>query len=365
MINLHQFSIYQRGRIVDYCSKPFEEFEIDVDGNCYCCCRWWNKSYCLGNIFNQTPDEIWNGKAAQELRQSILDGNYKYCNTDICLKSFANDLKYELITNYPKEISLCYDYTCTAKCVFCNDEIKKLPDIEAKKWDNIIDTKLIPLFKNANFVRLSMVGEVFISEHSKKLIKKIVKNYPNIKFEIVTNGIYATKENIEALGIQNNIENIKFSLPSIKEKTYKQLVRNGNLKAVLKNLIYISELRRNNKINDFRLNFIISSLNYKELPEYAENAEKLGAIVDCILLDKNGGSSGGTEFLKNFDFYNIANPNHPQYNSFINIINSKRFNKCSNININKKIQELKKVSLDKKLTNYIKYFFKLNKKGDI
>ena len=42
-------------------------------------------------------------------------------------------------------------------------------------------------------------------------LKQIVKKYPNIKFEIVTNGIYATKENIESLGIQNNIENIKFS----------------------------------------------------------------------------------------------------------------------------------------------------------
>lgn len=349
---------------MNYCSKPFEEFEIDVDGNCYCCCRWWNKSYCLGNIFTQTPEEIWNGKAAQELRRSILDGDYKYCNTDICLKSYNVNLKYELITDYPSEISLCYDYTCTARCVFCNDEVRKMPDNEAKKWDDIINTKLIPLFQNAKFVRLSMVGEVFVSEHSKKLVKQIIKDYPNIKFEFVTNGIYASKESIEALGIENNIENIKFSLPSMEEKTYKKLVRNGNLKEVLKNLEYISKLKKANKINDFRLNFVISSLNYKELPKYAQKAEKLGAMVDCLLLDENGGASNGTQFLKNFDLHNIANPNHPKYNHFITIINSKKFKGCKNVNINKKIQMLKKVSLIKKFVNYLKYYANIKKRGE-
>lgn len=335
-----------------YCSKPFEEFEIDVDGNCYCCCRWWNNSYCLGNIFTQSPEEIWNGQAAQELRRSIIEGDYKYCNTSICLKNYDSTLNYQLVTDYPREISLCYDYTCTAKCVFCNDEIKKMSVKEADTWDKIASSKLIPLFKNASFVRLSMVGELFVSEHSQNLVKQIVKEYPNIKFEIVSNGVFATKENIEKLGIENRIDSIKFSLPSMKEKTYKKLVRNGNLKKVMQNLSYISELKKDNKINDFRLNFIISSVNYSELPSYAKKAYELGAEVDCILLDRRDSS---TEFLKNFDLYNVADSLHPEYNKFIKIINLHKFKRYKNVHINKEIQKLKRIPFHKQVFNMLKF----------
>ncbi len=336
-----------------YCSKPFEEFEIDVDGNCYCCCRWWNNAYCLGNIFEQSFDEIWNGNAAQRLRESILDGSYKYCNTNICLKSFNDNINYSLITDYPTEISLCYDYTCTAKCVFCNDEVKKMSQDECNKWKIIEETKLIPLFQNAKFIRLNMTGELFVSEHSKDFVRNITEKYPDIKFEIVSNGIYASKENIQELGIENKIESIKFSLPSMNIKTYNKLVRNGNLGNVLENLEYISHLKKYGKINDFRLNFVVCSLNYKEILDYLYKAKLLGAVVDFMMLSKNNES---TAFLKKYDRYNVLSPKHPDYNSFISIINSPKIKKFDNANINQEFYKLKKVSFISRILNIIKFY---------
>lgn len=338
-----------------YCSKPFEEFEIDVDGNCYCCCRWWNNSYCLGNIFQHSIDEIWNGAAAQELRRSILEGDYKYCKIKECIPCYSDNIKYEKITNYPAEISLCYDYSCTAKCVFCSDTVKMMSENECCRWDDIIDTKLIPLFSNARIVRLSAAGEVFVSNHSKNLIKKIAKYYPNIKFSIISNGIYASEENIKKLGIEDQLMTIKFSIPSLKNSTYKKMVRNGNLKLVKKNLQYFSSLKKQRKLWEFRLNFIISSENYKEILDYSKYAQELDAQVDFLLLDKKDES---TTFLKNYEKYNIANPNHPEYNNFIDIINSDKFKQYKNLNINPGIQAMKKVSFGTKLKNTIKFFLK-------
>lgn len=338
-----------------YCARPFKEFEIDVDGRCYCCCRWWNKSYCIGNIFEQTPEEIWNGKAAQELRRSIIDGDYKYCNTSECIKMYSDNLNYSLVTDYPEEISLCYDYTCTAKCVFCNDEIKKMPEDKCKQWDDLIDSKLIPLFKNARYVRLSMVGELFVSEHSKKLVKKIAEKYPNVRFEIVSNGIFCSKENIEKLGITDKIATVKFSLPSLNEKTYKKMVRNGDLKKVKENIKYISELYYKKKVSEFLFNFIVSSVNYKEIVSYAKYVGSYGGKVDYILLNQKDSS---TDFLRDFDKYNVANPKHPKYNDFINIINSNHFRICKNICINENIQKMKKVSFVEYLKNCLEFYKK-------
>lgn len=341
------------------CSKPFGKIEIDVNGNCYCCCRWWNNSYCFGNIFTDSIEEIWNGKAAKELRETILDGSYKYCNTKECLISYDQNIKHETIANYPQEISLCYDYTCTAKCVFCNDNVKKMTNEEIEKWNSLIDKKLIPFFKNARFVRVNMTGELFVSEHSKKVVKQIAQTYPNIKFEIVTNGIFATKESLQELGITDKILTFKVSLPSMKKTTYNKLVRNGNLIKVLENLKYISSLKRENKIEKFSLNFIINSLNYKEIIEYVRNAEKLDATVDCLMLDKN---NEDTEFLKHFDLYNVLDKNHPSYNHFLTLINSKEFNKFKNVNINSEIKKLKRVSFLKQLSNTIRCIFRRIKK---
>ena len=113
-----------------------------------------------------------------------MDGDYKYCNTKECLKNHSPNVKYETITNMPQEVSLCYDYSCTAKCVFCNDNIKVMSEQECAKWNSIISSKLIPLLSNAKYVRLSMVGELFVSKHSQNLVSEIAKNYPNSKFKL-------------------------------------------------------------------------------------------------------------------------------------------------------------------------------------
>ena len=66
-----------------FCIKPYVFFEIGTDGYCYFCSRLWNDSYCIGNILEQSFQDVWNGDKAKELRQSIIDNNYKFCDTNL------------------------------------------------------------------------------------------------------------------------------------------------------------------------------------------------------------------------------------------------------------------------------------------
>lgn len=116
------------------------------------------------------------------------------------------------------------------------------------------------------------------------------------------------------------------------------------------------QLRKQNKINDFRLNFIISSVNYRQILNYSKKAMELGAEVDFLLLDKKDGS---TKFLENYDLYNVASSKHPEFNKFIDIINSSEFKNYSNVHINKEIQKLKKVPTKIVIQN--KFNFLINK----
>jgi MoaA/NifB/PqqE/SkfB family radical SAM enzyme len=73
------------------CSEPWTRMHILSDGDVLACCA---NSMVLGNINTNSFDEIWNGKAAQELRQSFLRGEMKGCAKHICPATanyFSND----------------------------------------------------------------------------------------------------------------------------------------------------------------------------------------------------------------------------------------------------------------------------------
>src|SRR5689334_20702121 len=62
-----------------FCSKPFTWFEVSgwsaPKGDVYLCCPTWLDT-SIGNLQDQSVEEIWNGEPAQAIRRSILDGSY-------------------------------------------------------------------------------------------------------------------------------------------------------------------------------------------------------------------------------------------------------------------------------------------------
>jgi len=82
-----------------FCEKPFELFEVDENGNVDVCCyvltQPSKKLLFIGNLLQNTPDEIWNSKCVQEVRKSILDKSFKFCNKRLC-----GLLKYKLLPTF-------------------------------------------------------------------------------------------------------------------------------------------------------------------------------------------------------------------------------------------------------------------------
>ena len=68
----------------EFCTRPFEEIEIHINGEVYTCCPNWNKAYSIGNIYKNSFEEIWNGEKAQELRTRIMNKDYSLCDNTIC-----------------------------------------------------------------------------------------------------------------------------------------------------------------------------------------------------------------------------------------------------------------------------------------
>ncbi len=67
-----------------YCTRPFEWFAVLDNGDVSPCCPPWINGYRIGNLYEESVDEVWNGKKAQDFRRSILDGSFEYCNSLSC-----------------------------------------------------------------------------------------------------------------------------------------------------------------------------------------------------------------------------------------------------------------------------------------
>ena len=73
---------------------------IDWDGNTYLCPQDWQRKVSMGNIMQETIDQIWNGKTITAYRKNLLSGKRcsgpcKSCNANGTLlgKNHANSWK--------------------------------------------------------------------------------------------------------------------------------------------------------------------------------------------------------------------------------------------------------------------------------
>ena len=66
-----------------YCNQPFIHAEISSNGVVRLCCGGWHPKI-VGNIHDNTLEEIWINNESKKVRDSIDDQSYKYCKLDIC-----------------------------------------------------------------------------------------------------------------------------------------------------------------------------------------------------------------------------------------------------------------------------------------
>ena len=67
------------------CKRPFELVELDLDGNIYLCYPRCNEqSYKIGNLYEQTFEEMNTNEKAINFKKDIIESQYKYCDFTNC-----------------------------------------------------------------------------------------------------------------------------------------------------------------------------------------------------------------------------------------------------------------------------------------
>lgn len=307
------------------CPGAFSQVYIYHDGRVHLCpdC-YMGVNSSIGNLNENSFDEIWNSKKAQQIRKEILNGKYNYCFPVSCFEKSNFNIKITPFKNieyainqskYPEMVCIGPDWECNANCVMCRKELVRLDSDELENFNAKIENLYLPILKDAKFLTLSTTGDPFASRNTRKLITLSAKKYPDLKFNILTNGILCDEFNCSQLGISNRISKIMVSLHSSNQQTYDKVVKNGDFNKVVKNIKWLKTLKSESKINELYLGFVVSSKNYDDIPNFIEFSKENNAVAlfwSCI--DWGGNLSYSDEPL------DITDEKHPKYRDFLEII---------------------------------------------
>src|SRR3989344_3044048 len=142
--------------------------------------------------------------------------------------------------------------------------------------------------KPANSGRMNGYGDVFASRACRKILETAnTEEYPNLKFDFITNGVLFTAEEWAKFpGIHRMARSIRVSIDAACKETYDRIRLGGDWDVLMKNLEFIAALRRQNTIQRFMISMVIQEGNFTEMADFARMAKQLGcdaAIFEPIM----------------------------------------------------------------------------------
>ena len=341
-----------------FCNRPFDFAEAhDLGtGKVFVCCPTW-LHVPVGNLTEQSFDEAFNSPQAQEIRKSILDGSFKYCNQKHCPfiqndslpnnsdilnggkagpVSFGADKKrhQQIIKNQivkdlkPVVYNLCYDESCNLACPSCRANKVHVDEGPIYERKMLIQQKIINEAFGKPHHRLCRVnvtgsGDPFGSKIFRELLFNIEGHkYSNLQINLQTNGVMLTPKYWDKMHkIHNNLDTILISLDAGTEETYNFTRRGGNWKALMKNLEFISEKRSLGKFKHLRLDFVVQQKNYKEMPEFVRIGKKF-KVDQCYF---SLVSDWGTWSVEEYNHHAIWKTDHPEFENFLKVMRNPIF----------------------------------------
>lgn len=329
------------------CARPFHTVSIFPGGHCITCCPAYINNYSIGNVLRQSFKDAWNSANAKNLRQSLLRGDYSFCDLNTCIQMESVN-KNDIVQYYvdekqtvkmPDTIYMGWDYDCNVACITCRNNIIKNDETSLRALQ-AIEAPILEACKSAKLFYTSGNGDPFGSIYAKNLIKKVADINPDIKFYIHTNGILCTEKMCEELNIKDRIQNVIFSIHASCQETYDKIVRYGNFDKVMENLSWISELKKNGQIKTFIMAFVVHKLNYKDMPDFVRLAEKFDATASFRYYRQ---WANNTEYK--YEDMAVFERQHEEYSEFVSILQDNIFD-SPNCSLDPSIRAAREEGLD-------------------
>lgn len=262
-----------------FCPVPFASIILNPNGHVGSC-RELGIGHVLGNISDNTIEEIWNNKKFREWRKEFLTGNIVTCKDYIknssCNKLHSNQsllphiVASEVVTTPILRLSPDINGLCNLRCPFCN-----IWDMPNGQYDRVngfwksLEKDIIP-----GLIQIDpLAGEPFIQKDLYKIIKMAAASNPALSWNFTTNAQWTLSESIKDHLRKIQINLISVSLDTVDAKTYEVIRVPGKLQSALAT---IQELQLFQKEKGFNLeiNFSIQKENVYQLMDMIRFCKK-------------------------------------------------------------------------------------------
>jgi MoaA/NifB/PqqE/SkfB family radical SAM enzyme len=299
---------------------------VDLQGNVGLCgCEGWMPAK-VGNLFQQSIDEILGSTLSQDIRASIGRGSYEYCNGIVCstismdqligIESLSeqhqNAVAHPNNWSLPEQIYLAGDLTCNLTCPSCRTDIFKITEDQVEEQVRLGQSLKDNLFTNSSdqpiVLHVSTTGEVFASPLLLKFLSSIEpEKFPNLKLWLQSNGLLAPRFWHKLGGMAHRVDNITVTVDAALGDTYERLRRGGKWTDILESLEWIKNKKIQNGMS-LHLRMVVQRDNIDQLLEFYELGQNyLADQIDYVRIT-NWGTYSEQEF-KDIDIFHTDHLN--------------------------------------------------------
>ena len=301
------------------CRAPFEEIETRTNGQVHFCCSAWQPAP-IGQLDAEGEDGFWRSESAQEIRRSVLEGDFSHCsrwhcpsisgrrlpeknNADVAAMARDPNLK-------PSRVILSHDRSCNISCPSCRSDLIALSNAKSQKLNALFEDKLLPLITDAKKVKVTGSGDPFGSRHFRYLLKRMTATFPRERrIQLHTNGLLLNERAWNDLDLWGHVSSVWVSVDAADPDTYAALRRGGTWETLLPNLKFLGRLRKAGQIDSFRLDFVVQQSNYAEIGDFVDLARNVGADGAYFLRIRNWGHFSVDEF-RQMDVFAVDHQEH-------------------------------------------------------
>lgn len=327
-----------------FCSMPFTHLSTGYRGSAFACrCPSW-VPFPIGNITEaESADAIWNSDVAQEIRRSILDGDFRYCSRTQCSLIAARQLpRKEDVTQpklravieghvtrleaTPEMVELNYDPTCNLACPSCRTEIVAAKSDEIDVYAGAAEKVILPLLRGVDgLTYITGGGEAFASKHFRSILRRLNRaEFPGLSVFLLTNGQLITPSRwSEFPDLPEMLWIVSVSVDAARAETYEALRRPGKWAPLMKNLEGLAAMRRAGTIRRLGLNFVVQQANFRQMLDFVDLADSFSA--DHIWFQRV--VNYGVYEPATFAAIDVAAPAHPDHAELLEILHHPALNR--------------------------------------
>lgn len=313
------------------CTQPFTWCEVHADGTVFGCCPSWLDAP-MGNLLQQTFEEIWNGQAARQLRRSVLDGTFAQCRRLRCprlsavkppvmfLREVASAALKELLSRNtvrlpfgPHTVNLCYDHRCNLSCPSCRKDYMPAGKRAERRLQQIEGRIRKYLWPHMEELIIGGFGDPFGSPSYRSLLRGLAgKDFPRLHtLRLHTNGLLWDRDMWATMPYAAELlKSAEISVDAATPATYAVNRRGGEFSRLLRNLAFIRTLGV-----PIKLSFVVQQNNYREMSDFVAMARNFGCEVYFSQL-VNWGTYGDAEYIGRA----VHDPKHFEHSAFLDIL---------------------------------------------